>query len=354
MPLEYYKKYANGYQFPAEQAAAIIRTASYHRKDFDIAVISFPDSEHQVVRTSISTSFPRFSSTSTNAGIFDRLPQELLNDIFLSLDINSLIKCRQVSLPLRQAIDCLPEYQAVSTHGIDALCALLRTRLAYNVSLSDFYQALCTSKCSLCSRFAGFISLPAWRRCCFVCLKLENPELQMLDVDLIHNNFGIYGAAIRKLTSFATLPGTYTTLHSVESKGLTIASTGQISRTYHERYALQRVGRVGFPQDSTLAYMATCALPYYDRQNGTADYGISCAAAQLTIEKTTASLTAMKVLYVARDTVYSKEEFLEHFKECEQAQLLWESSKDGTIEPPELPQMAKDGGVFLAGGGEIY
>ncbi|KFY50685.1 hypothetical protein V496_09248 [Pseudogymnoascus sp. VKM F-4515 (FW-2607)] len=279
MPLEYSEKYANGYQFPAEQAAAIIRTTSYHRKDFDLAVISFPDFEHQGVHTSISTSFPRSSSTSTSAGIFDQLPQELLNDIFLSLDINSLIKCRQVSLPLRQAIDSLPEYQAVSTHGINALCALLRTRLAYNVSLSEFYEALCTWKCSVCYQFAGFISLPAWRRCCFNCLDQGSAELQMLDVNRVYNSFNIREAETRKLTSFVTLPGTYTTTHSVENEGLTIASTGQISRTYHERYALQRTGRLGFPDDRTLAYMATCALPYYDRQNGTADYGMSCAAA---------------------------------------------------------------------------
>lgn len=352
MPLEYYEKYANDYQFPAEQAAAIIRTTSYHRKDFDLAVISFPDSEHQDVRTSISTSFLRFSSTSTSAGPFGRLPQELLNDIFLSLDINSLIKCRQVSLPLRQTIDSLPEYQAVSTHGINALCALLRTRLAYNVSFSDFYQALCTWKCSLCYQFAGFISLPVWRRCCFNCLEQGHAELQMLDVDHIHKTFGIREAETRKLTSFATLPGTYTMTHSVENEGLTIASTGQISRTYHERYALQRVGRVGFPQDRTLAYMATCALPYYDWQNRTTDYGISCAGAQLAIEKTTASRMAVKFLYMARDIVYSKEGFLEHFKDCEQGQLLWESSKEGTIEPPELPQIAKDGGIFISRGGE--
>jgi hypothetical protein len=37
---------------------------------------------------------------------------------------------------------------------------------------------------------------------------------------------------------------------------------------------------------------------------------------------------------------------LEHFKWCEQAQLLWRSSGEGNNRPTELPETARRGGYF--------
>ncbi|KFY91527.1 hypothetical protein V500_04625 [Pseudogymnoascus sp. VKM F-4518 (FW-2643)] len=345
---EGYLYYEDDYQFPKEQADAIIRTTSYHRKDFDIAVIWFSDREHEGVRTSIFTSSQRTPSASP--GALGRLPQELLNIIFLNLDIRSLTNCRQVNLRLRQAIDSLPEYQVISTHALNALCALLRTHLAHNVSLFDFYQALCTRDCAGCLRFAGFIFLPTWRRCCFICLKLGDTELQMQTVDGIQKQFPLLSmAAISKLASFKTLPGTYSTDEYVQKDRITIFPVEQAMRASQEQQqALQQTETESpwFPQDRKLAFMASCALPYYDSQNKTAEYGISCAGDQLFIDKGTVRGMALKFAYMARDIVYTKDRFLEHIKDCEEAQLLWESSKEGSIEPPELPQIAKDGGCF--------
>ncbi|KFY72260.1 hypothetical protein V499_07590 [Pseudogymnoascus sp. VKM F-103] len=342
MPQEYL--FDDDYQFSEEQADAIIRTTSYHRKDFDLAVIWFSEREHQGIRTSISTSFQRPSTSPATIG---RLPQELLNNIFLSLDIHSLIKCRQVDLRLRQAIDSLPEYQAISTHALKALCALLRTRLAHNVSLFDFYQALCTKNCSLCRRFAELIFLPTWRRCCFICLTLGSTEFQMHTVPAIQEQFPLDTEAISKLTSFETLPGTYSMKEYVQRNRITIVPVEQAMRASGgDKEALLRPGPPWFPQNPKLAFMSSCALPYYDRQNKTVEYGISCAGCQLTIDKGTIRGMALKFAYMARDMVYARDGFLEHFKGCGKAQQLWGSSKEGSIEPPELPQIAKDGGYL--------
>lgn len=264
--------------------------------------------------------------------------------------MHSLTKCRQVNLRLRQAIVSLPEYQAISTHALNALCALLRTHLAHNVSLFDFYQALCTKNCPRCLQFAGFISLPTWRRCCFLCLELGDTDLQMQTVDSIQKQFPLLSmAAISQLKSFKTLPGTYSSDEYVQRDRITIVPVEQAMRASQEQQrALQQIetGSPWFPQDPKLAFMASCALPYYDSQDRTTEYGISCPGAQLVIDKGTISGMALKFVYMARDRVYTKDGFLEHFKVCEEAQLLWTSSKEGTIEPPELPQIAKDGGCL--------
>ncbi|KFZ04395.1 hypothetical protein V502_10182 [Pseudogymnoascus sp. VKM F-4520 (FW-2644)] len=339
---EGYLYYEDDYQFPKEQADAIIRTTSYHRKDFDLAVIWFSDREHQGVRTSIFTSSQRAPSASP--GALGRLPQELLENIFLSLDMHSLTNCRQVNLRLRQAIDSLPEYQAIYTHALNTLCALLRTRLAHTVSLFYFYQALCTKNCDFCRRFAGCIFLPTWRRCCFICLERGNSELQMQTVAFIQKRFPLLStAAFSQLTSVETLPGTYSMDEYVQKDSITIVPVEQAMRASREQQqalqqALQQAEEpTWFQQDRKLAFMASCALPYYDRQNRTTEYGISCAGDQVTIDKGGFSALADKFGYKARDTVYTKDSFLVHFKECEEAQLLWGSSKEGSIEPPNLP-----------------
>jgi hypothetical protein len=48
----------------------------------------------------------------------------------------------------------------------------------------------------------------------------------------------------------------------------------------------------------------------------------------------------------ARDKVYSQAGFLEHFRWCEQAQLLWKMSEAGTRRPGALPEVARRGGFF--------
>lgn len=50
--------------------------------------------------------------------------------------------------------------------------------------------------------------------------------------------------------------------------------------------------------------------------------------------------------YEARDKVYDRDGFFEHFKWCEQEQLLWESSDQGQKRPRELAWLYARGGFF--------
>lgn len=147
---------------------AIIRDVS-NRVILDKFFISYPEAEHELIRMSISTSFQRPSIASL--GTLNRLPHELLGDTVLSLDMQSVFTCRQVNNQLRQTIDSFSEYQAITTHALDALCALLRTRLlAPKVSLVDFHRELCSSTCFSCGEFGEVIFLPTFRRYCSLCI----------------------------------------------------------------------------------------------------------------------------------------------------------------------------------------
>lgn len=96
---------------------------------------------------------------------------------------------------------------------------------------------------------------------------------------------------------------------------------------------------------STTPRHATKPLSRSDRRTGEVERGVSCAGCQLAIEKNIVS-GAEKWPYEARVKVYAQDGFLEHFGWCKQAQLLWESSDGGRIEPAELPEPVRRGGCF--------
>ncbi len=149
----YYSKTA--FAIPLDQVESIIRVTAYHRKDFDRAVIWFPP---RTQSNSITSGVSAFHEPTTSLGELNRLPLELINDIFLQLDMKSILYLRQTNTRARHVIDTLHEYRIVSTHALNLFCVLLRTRTASRVRLLDFYHLLCTQTCSLCDTQYGDLS----------------------------------------------------------------------------------------------------------------------------------------------------------------------------------------------------
>lgn len=337
VPRGYYS--ATEYRFREDEADGIVRAAAYHRKDFCLSVIWFPPREHAGVRSSLETPFPRTSDA--GLGSLDRLPLELLHDILLRLDMHSLLKFRQTNTMSRQAVDSLKEYQLVVTHGLNLLCALLRTRLASSVSLFEFHRALCTKACTFCGEFGGFVSLLFWHRCCVKCIQ-KAPETQMQTPFGVMRQFRTGRVLTDQLRSFESLPGTYSMRESVCENPKVLVSL------YEARLVAGKQPRdhLNRGRNQKFNFMGSCALPYYDRRSGRVEHGMSCAGCQLALEKDIIGSRGEKWAFRARDKVYSQDGFLKHFQWCEQAQLLWKSSDGGTKQPAELPEAVRNGGYF--------
>ena len=328
--------------FHDEQTDAIVRTTAYHRKDFGQSVIWFSPREHIHARLSIATPFRR--TPRPELGFLTRLPLELLHDVLLRLDLRSLFNLRQANLGWRQTIDSLTQYQMVASHGLNLLCALLRTRL--DISLLDFYHVLCAKACALCGEFGGFLSLLTWSRCCFPCLQ-EASELQVQTLATVRKQFHLTKAESEQLRSFKTLPGTFAMEESVYKSRIAIVSVHQarvVSRRQPQAQASTEPANSA--RNQKFNFMGSCALPYYDRRTGTVEHGMSCAGCQLALEKDIIGSRDENWAYKARDKVFSRDSFLEHFRWCEQAQLLWISSDEGTRRPPELPEVVRRRGFF--------
>ncbi|KAK1989714.1 hypothetical protein LX36DRAFT_664974 [Colletotrichum falcatum] len=327
-----------------DQSDAIIRAAAYHRKDFCQSVIWFSPRKHVGIRSSIATPFQRMFKT--GLGSLDRLPLELLHDALLHLDMRSLFNFRQINLRSRETVDSLKQYQMAATHGLNLLCASLRTQIATSVSLFEFYDALCTKACTLCGKFGGFISLLTWNRCCFVCLQ-RAPETQVRTLAAVRKQLNLTKAELNQLRSFKTLPGIYSMKESVHKSRITVVSLhGAILVSGQQSHALAQAYSVDLERCQKYNFMGSCALPYYDRRTSRVEHGMSCAGCQLALEKDIIGFRGEKWAFEARDMVYAQDGFLEHFRWCEQAQLLWKSSDEGNNQPVELPEAARRGGFF--------
>ncbi|KAL7799809.1 hypothetical protein V8C37DRAFT_365537 [Trichoderma ceciliae] len=325
--------------FQREQDDAIIRTTGYHRRDYGLSAVYVSPSDHTTVQSSILTAC---IVSKTNLGAFDQLPVELLFQTLRHMDMQSLFNLRQVNLRARQAIDTLKEYKAVVSLGLTAYCALLRMKLASHVTLLDFYRVLCSKNCAFCGKFGGFVFLPAWIRCCFECIQ-EDPETRMVTVAEVRRLFRLSRAELSQQRSFQTLPGIYTTgLYAMEK-------SYQRNRVKLVPYfpAMKEFGDrletgVARPQhqpfwDPIHNFMASCELPYYDPRTQVVEHGISCAGCERTataqaVGQAAPTATDDRLDFRPWDKVFSRENFLKHFKICAQARMLWEASPEAALE----------------------
>ena len=341
---------ATEYRFREEETDGIVRAAAYHRKDFNQSLIWFSPREHAGIRPSIATPFQRTSNA--GLGSLDRLPPELLYDVLLHMDMQSLFNFRQTNLRSRLAVDSLKQYQMVVSHGLNLLCALLRTRLASGISLFDFYSALCTKVCALCGEFGGFMSLLTWTRCCFPCLHVAL-ETQVQTLAVARKQFHLKKAQVDQLRSLKTLPGRYTIWESEYKARIAVVSLHQAILVSGQQPpappAIARTRSANWGRNKKFNFMASCALPYYDARTGGVEHGMSCAGCQLALEKDIIGSRCEDWAFEARDKVYARDGFLEHFQWCEQAQLLWRSSEGGNKRPPKLPALAWKGSYFYNG-----
>lgn len=279
--------------------------------------------------------------SNTGFGLLGCLPVEILQDVLLRLDMRALFNLRQASLRSRQAVDSLKQYHLVVSHGLDLFCALLRTELAASISLSSFYDALCTKSCAWCGKFAGFMFLPSWQRCCYACLT-SGPEAQMLTRTTARKQFQLTKVELDQLTSFRTLPGFYS-MKALQRTRTTLVHHRQVlAIAGPEALAKVQTDECRRMRERSLRYnyMVCCALPYYDRRNDRVEYGLSCAGCQLALNR---GPTCEERL---RDTTYAQDGFLEHFRQCLWGQRFWERRADGDKETVDyLPYLPGAGGL---------
>lgn len=312
----------------------IIRTASYHRRGFDVSVLRKTPRDHDQVRSSLLQTIP---TTSLTLGEIKFLPLDVILDIFSLLDIQSLFNFRHVNRRALQLVARTRGYDVVIRHALGSLRAILRTKVASWFTILDLFKALCSSS------FGGFIFLPSFMRCCFCCFRMDHLP-SVAQVSTVKELFKPSQSYLRGLVPMVTtLPGSYADI--VRTQRYQIMPTefvGTLSaRGRHSTSRLQ--------VSLSLKYMVTTSLPYLDVESGVLQNGICCSGCDAFLRKDHLEISpnpSLEDLWTLRDKVYSYDEFMEHFRGCREAQSLWKLNNQG-IDVSEIS------GFFKSGGGEI-
>ncbi|KAI1349570.1 hypothetical protein F5Y01DRAFT_327325 [Xylaria sp. FL0043] len=316
---------ATEYHLSEEETDGILMTIAFRWGLQLDAGIAHEPGDFASIYWSIAASFRE----SSNAGLgpLQMLPPELLHDILFRLDMLSLFKFRQVSRRSREVVDSLPQYQRAAnmagpTGGIDLFWALFRTGLAADVTLLDFDAALCTANCAVCGKFAPFLSLLLWKRVCFDCITTA-PHSQVKELEKVQRMFDLTESESEQLKSIKTIPGSYGPWQIRYTSSVTLVSAQQVWSVVRQRPELDEAAKLNFVMpNSDWNFLAVCKLPYYDRQTGKFEVGLSCTGCN------TGCLHFMDpARRVPKDKLYTREGFIEHFQGCHKARSLWKAIK---------------------------
>ncbi|KAK4157498.1 hypothetical protein C8A00DRAFT_40076 [Chaetomidium leptoderma] len=287
---------------------AIIQVVTFHRRDYNLALVSFGPQSSSFIRT------------------LDRLPCEINCETIRYLDAASVIAFRQANRHARQVVSTLPEYQAATQHAMDAILALYKIGIAAHFTPADIQTVLSIEKCPLCGEFGGFIFLPTLQRCCFPCLQLS-PELRVYRARKCKNVGGPVPVA-------RSIPGTFGMAETECKQRLWLTPTKPMAKSNPK---------------PIYRYMVATALPYVDLGAGgtQVQHGVCCTGCQISVEKNLAMHGDVPSYDISdlRDRVYSSDGYLRHFQWCQEAQTLWASSSGGTV-PVKIPFGALKGGSF--------
>ncbi|PGH28880.1 hypothetical protein GX50_08368 [[Emmonsia] crescens] len=324
-----------GFRSERQRDEDIIRVASYYRRDFDLAVTQIDPHEHKGIRNSVA--HPFVSSPSAALGSLEVLPLEILQEIFLLLDIKSLFQVRDVNLRAREVIYTLRGYKSIMSYAFEPLCVILRTKIASWFTIHDLYNVLCTRDCHICDSFSGFIFLPSFQRCCFPCLKTAY-QFRVVSLTEAGKRFKLSKQALRNsFPILSTIPGQYSMEEVPYKRRMYLLAEEQLIKVF-ECSNRDRETRISpdTPRKDVLRYMAATTLPCLDTATGHIEHGICCAGCQIKLEKSFFSTGPEYDSHVVRDRIYSQAGFLEHFPACSEARILWESSQEGRI-PVKVP-----------------
>ncbi|KAG7448814.1 uncharacterized protein BT62DRAFT_729157 [Guyanagaster necrorhizus] len=287
----------------------VLSVLTYSRPDFRTEVLD-------LIPYGISDNY--LSPPTRSLGTLGVLPIELFDLIFRSADLRAVASFQLVNKRARIIVRSSIPYKYLLLHSPSALCALTRSTAYFTVG--QLYNVLCSSTCSVCNQFGGFIWLPACKRCCMPCLR-ESPQLRPITQ---RESMAALGLRRRALP---------------DDPGTSHIGLGErpLRNALHQKSGYRTVGTpstqqsaVNFTGGSSVQFSSATFLPYLDRSTGTLHYGVSCrgcdCAYQTAMNDPDVSYVERMALFRRRDLTYSLDGFLFHLETCSEGKTLWSRS----------------------------
>jgi hypothetical protein len=314
------------YHFEEYHADAIICVATHQERYYQHqATTRFKANEQKAITSSIATPFTP-SSTADN-GTLDCLPLSLLQDIVLLCDMSSVFKLRQASRRSRAKVDSVWQYQRLVKHALDLFRASLTSNVACKISLADCYKLLITRSCGFCGYDALYVNLPTWKRVCRGCLK-DAPEVHYLDKSILKSKIKVTKEEMAQLTVFKTPPELVMNRYiNLNTELVSVLQAKKMLGSPRDRYIEETFGK----QNSEIK-RTTCAMPLLDKQGKSLNYWVSCEGCKQGRHTIHEMNKEVKEEYLMQQAiqwrVYDRDGFLEHFRWCKEAQVIWEEQRE--------------------------
>ncbi|KAI9792978.1 MAG: hypothetical protein M1816_001300 [Peltula sp. TS41687] len=317
------------------------------RRRFELTNITI-DPEGLARRCPLDNGRPQSTTTTINTtlGTLDALPLELLHDVLLQLDLQSLTTLRAVNRYARCSIDGLHKYKTIIGHAPNVLRAALAVGAAAWISCNTLYAILCNPSCSHCRDFGAFFYLLSGERVCFLCLSDHRDFLPLTEVRA-RDEYGLSRKDFRELQSITTLPGMYSVRALLRRKRMSLvdrraAQTAgiklhgsslemelfvdeqryQMTDRYEKKVEKMPWARIRKPSCppytvefdeyscNPLRFMATVRVPLIKAQTGIVQWGFSCQGCV----KSDGQRRGIRQLDWRR--MFSLDGYVDHVKDC--------------------------------------
>lgn len=288
---------------------AILRVTSYHRRDFDCAIITAKPGQHDYIRLSLFKILG--ASGNSGPGRLQCPPFELISSICLQFDLHSTLKLTQANRSAREIVASVPQCRQLSEHALECLWTLFRTGLAPHIGIATtLHSTLSTDGCVICGSFGGFISLLTAARCCFHCIE-SAPALRIVSLHSRCKASRAPAARLKKAPPvLRSLPGTYSSDMTRQKRRRYLVAgyhTLELLRTNEVEDPRTTLGKL--PESQALRCMASTWLPYVSLATGESQLGRSCKGCQIAMEANICDEN-----FSRRERAYSREGFLVTFR----------------------------------------
>ncbi|KAH7000206.1 hypothetical protein EDB80DRAFT_723393 [Ilyonectria destructans] len=310
---------------------AMLQVAAHRRQKTQHDLFRFHPRDLEPVRDSLREPFP--TTPGSGMGTLNKLPLELMLNIFQLLDIRSHLRVRRVSRGMRQAASTTKGYREVAEHGLEAIRTILLEKTKFDPTILDVYQLLITPDCSMCPHHGGYLSKLTMKRCCYECATGETTtDIRRVYTSLIPGTERIYEQLRRRF-----VPGSLI----VSGRDLPDQPTGGsvygmtfVAQSYESENPASRSRDFrAFHRPDMLHYTAiynAVDFPYYDSDAAEIQHGFNCKGCQ-----------AGNGCAASRN-VYTKEKLLDHFKTCSRARTMYDESQKKTVGSPAAPDSTSD------------
>ncbi|KAI9889269.1 MAG: hypothetical protein M1814_005644 [Vezdaea aestivalis] len=265
----------------------------------------------------------KVTRTLTTAPLLN-LPFEITQQIFQSIDLETLTHCRAVSWGTRALIDSLPEYNIIISHAPNTVRALLTTELAHLVSPLELLGVLCTERCSDCGHFGILLDLFTCRRLCYLCLRSQ--KYLTMEVGNAMKTLRLKENDIQNLNICVGIPGEYNCgkrkdrfrPRLIRAQNLMKEKPGMSERFQRlwrdDPYEWSAFEKKGYGREAYW-YMPVLEVPVLDLESQRVDRGVICQACSM--------MPADRSLrsYRRKSNMLSSAAYFEHFINCPQSQL---------------------------------